>query len=537
MAGLPGYTDPNAKKYTGLPLPTAQDKAAQDARFAATQRVVNDVTRAVTPAPVPPQQPEVYTGVVQRGLPAAPVASPGYAASPWERNVQSADDRGKQASFDATNTPGAGNNPARAAAMQAQYAQPVTRGAVATPVAPPSDLPRWAQGDLGNVLYRAGNAMGNLPVEENPMLTGRFGMSLPDVEASNGPASRVAVGRGESLPLSNGPSTRFVAGVTDAPSAAPEGPFVDPATSRRAQGTGADKYDLAVKQAYDLQTPFQPNNEFSDSTSGTGDQHLRPTGWNAQTGQVNLPTAPMSGGGAPTFGGMNATQYLASMKAQDAQGRVDANTARLERAREIDMNSARYDIGRAQGINGNRMNAQLYKSASQQLAALEAARVADNLNATELSKTDALVAGDLQKADITGQYGLQQADITGRYGMMGDYATAEAAGSVAQAGIDKARIAADGVVRAAGLKNAPGPKELMESQLLAARVGQVQAAMGNGDMNTVNALLVGQLPPGGKIVANPMGGFMFATPGALPTALSPADIENLMAQAAAQAQL
>ena len=484
MAGLPGYEQ---KKTVGLPLPTQADIAARDANLAAGQRVLDKVTSAFTPTPVPAQRSEVYTGVVQRGLPAAPVASPGYAASPWERNAQAADDRAKQASFDVTNTPVAPAAVAPAAVVE-----------------PRMVMPGEATGPL------SAQSRGGVTVEP-------FGAA----RTLRAPAPAVVAP---------------VGGFTSV-GATPEGPFVDSATSRHAQGTGADKYDLAVKQAYDLQTPFQPNNVFSDSTGGTGDQHLRPTGWNAQTGQVNLPTAPMSGGGAPTFGGMNATQYLASMKAQDAQGRVDANTARLERAREIDMNSARYDIGRAQGINGNRMNAQLYKSASQQLAALEAARVADNLNATELSKTDALVAGDLQKADIAGSYGLQQADITGRYGMMSDYATAEAAGSVAQAGIDKARIAADGVIRAAGIKNAPGPKELMESQLLAARVGQVQAAMDNGDMNTVNALLVGQLPPGGKIVPNPMGGFMFATPGGLPTALSPADVENLMAQAAAQAQL
>jgi len=482
MAGLPGYEQ---KKTVGLPLPTQADIAARDANLAAGQRVLDKVTSAFTPTPVPAQRSEVYTGVVQRGLPAAPVASPGYAASPWERNVQAADDRAKQASFDVTNTPVVPAAVAPAAAVE-----------------PRMVMPGEATGPL------SAQSRGGVTVEP-------FGAA----RTLRAPAPAVVAP---------------VGGFTSV-GAAPEGPFVDPATSRRAQGTGADKYDLAVKQAYDLQTPFQPNNVFSDSTSGTGDQHLRPTGWNAQTGQVNLPTAPMTGGGAPTFGGMNATQYLASMKAKDAQGRVDANTARLERAREIDMNSARYDIGRAQGINGNRMNGQLYKSANQQLAALEASRVADNLNTTELAKTDALVAGDLQKADIAGSYGLQQADITGRYGMMGDYATAEAAGSVAQAGIDKARIAADGVVRAAGVKNAPTPKDIQEAIRLQLLNNQIVGALGVGNTNDANALLVGQLPPGGKVTASPDGsGVIFTDAAGNVRLLSPSEVEAMQLNRASQ---
>ncbi len=211
-------------------------------------------------------------------MPAAPVVSPGYAASPWERNVQAADDRAKQAAFDVTNTPGAGNNPARAAAMQAQYDMPVTRGGAPLGLSaePRMVMPGEATGPLSS------QSRGGVTVEP-------FGAA----RTLRAPAPAVVAP---------------VGGFTSV-GAAPEGPFVDSATSRHAQGTGADKYDLAVKQAYDLQTPFQPNNVFSDSTSGTGDQHLRPTGCNAQTGQVNLPTAPMTGGGAPTFGGMNATQY------------------------------------------------------------------------------------------------------------------------------------------------------------------------------------------------------------------------------------
>lgn len=304
--------------------------------------------------------------------------------------------------------------------------------------------------------------------------------------------------------------------------------------------TQMDKYDVQTKAAYDRQVPFQPANVFSDGTSGTGAQHMRPTGWvqdDINNGHVSLPraqsgnTAPAA---APTFGGMSATEYLADAKARDAQVGVDAETRRLAHAREIDMNTANYNMGRAQGINGDIRNPVQFAAAAGRYNTLEKARLDEAKNTTELAKTDRLVAGDLQKTDLSGQYALQEADLTGQYGLGGARLAAEAAGLTAQAGLDKARITANGTVQAAQIKAAPTGEEMGKAQLIQAKLATLAAAAQNGDTETMNALLVNQLPRGATVKPNPLGGFLFVDPSGRVRELGPAEMEALAAQSAAQ---
>lgn len=178
--------------------------------------------------------------------------------------------------------------------------------------------------------------------------------------------------------------------------------------------------------------------------------------------------------GLGQFGGQSATEYLATMRAQDqadvarrqqsgAEARVALERSALQRAATQGTGTARLAARQALRAFEAQQLQQTQEAGATERAGMEVAGQLDQTRQQAASQAEqARIQGQfgLQQANLQGQYGLDEAQLTGEYGVQSAMERAAGAVQSAQAGID--------------------PLKTQRAELLATRLRQLNAKIQAG---------------------------------------------------------
>lgn len=411
---------------------------------------------------------------------------------------------------------GVPGNPARAAAMQAQFAQPVTgpRGLVGAQPTPPAANPNainigQAAGDLllGG-LSTVPAAIADVARSGATRLLGGDVNTLPGGEfaRTNAAVNRAAGGLGQLGTANSQFLDQTQASLLGSLGAQPA--TATPAPVAAPQPTPADEVVAGLPVTAPTPAPAMLDTQAINAQIATSLAGLRPAASTTQAsvrGDYNMQNTDLGalrGRAAPTNGinfgfgvdgGETARQYL------DRMAQVDQQRAAQRQLTSLN-NEARWA---RESITDN-ASVGTIAAARQQLAALNPQINALTQNQGALSQLGLRNQGDLAvaglqnqgamaRADLTGQYGLAQADLTGQYGL-------GAAGVKAQGSLAEQRAKAASPESQASLARA----NLSNLQLSLA-----QAALERGDVNGAVGIASGKGAPNQRIAedmfGNPIG--------------------------------